>query len=102
MPQHIGILAVQPLTPSFHQSLERLYLCHRTACQLQPEDDGLLDDLPQADTMQLGRCRYLSHRGVADASCRVVDDAPQGFFIVRISHHAEVGNDILNLLALVE
>ena len=58
--------------------------------------------LPQADVMQIGCFHYLTHRCVTNTSCRIVDDASQCLFVIGISHYTEVGNHVLNLLALIE
>ena len=52
--------------------------------------------------MQIGRFHYLAYRRVTNASCRIVDDATQRLLIVRISHHTEIGYDILDFLTLIE
>ena len=41
-------------------------------------------------------------RGAPYATCRVVDDAPNGLVIIRVDHHSEIGYDVLYLLTLVE
>ena len=46
-------------------------------------------------------CNLIDCR-VTDATCGVVDDTLQCLLIVGVYHHAEVSNDILDLLALVE
>ena len=48
-----------------------------------------------------GPC-YLLDRGVADASCRIVDHTFEGFFVIRIDDHSEIGQHILDFLALIE
>ncbi len=50
------------------------------------------------------RCRRhdLGHGGVADAACGAVDGALQCLLVVRIDHHTEIGNDVLDFLALIE
>ena len=52
--------------------------------------------------MQVGGLHDFAHRGVADASSRIVDDASKRLLVVGICHHAEVGNNILDFLALVK
>ena len=42
------------------------------------------------------------HRCVADASGWVVDDASQGLLVVGVGDGAEIGDDVLDLLALIE
>ena len=102
MTQRIGIVLPYPFHPSCHQLAEGLQLRQRTAVQLQVEDHGLLDDGPQADVVQVGRSSNLAHRRVADATRRVVYDAPQGLLVVGVGNDAEIGYHVLDLLALVE
>ena len=40
--------------------------------------------------------------GVADSSCRIVDDTTQGFVIIRIGGETEICDGILHLLSLIE
>ena len=44
----------------------------------------------------------LAHRGVTDATGRVVDDAAQRFVIVGVNDEPEVADGVFHLLALVE
>ena len=102
MPQHVGILLLDAGLPPFYQLTEDIQFSQRSLRQLQVENDRLLDHLPQTDIVQMSRFHNLSHRSVADASCRIVDDTSQSLFIVRIGHHTEVGDDILDFFALIE
>ena len=52
--------------------------------------------------MQTCRLHDLTHRRVADTSCRIVDDAAQRLLVVGICHNAEVGYHVLDFLALIE
>ena len=52
--------------------------------------------------MQVGRLDYLAHRRIADATGGIVDDTPDGLFIVRVHHHAEVSYHVFYLLSLIE
>ena len=52
--------------------------------------------------MPVGGCGYFAYGGVANAPGRIIDDALEGFFIIRIYHQTEVGNDILYLLPLIK
>ena len=42
------------------------------------------------------------HGGVADAARRIVDDAPEGLVVARVDHQPDIGQHILDLLAVVE
>ena len=52
--------------------------------------------------MHVGSLHNLLDGGVANASGGIVDDASQRLLVVGIGHGAEVGNDILDLLALIK
>ena len=102
MSQLIGILLFHTFCPSFYQGLEGLQFRQRSLGQIQVEHDGLLNDLPQTDLMLVGRLYNLAYRRIADATCRIVDDASQRLLVIGIDHHTEIGDDILYLLALIE
>ena len=102
MTKSIGILLTNTRCPTLYQLLEGIYLVQRPLGEIQIEDDGLLDNTPEADMMQVGGLHDLSHRCITDATCRIVDDTTQSLLIIGIRHHTEVGNDILDFLALVE
>ena len=102
MSQRVGILCRYASYPALNQFSKRLYLRHRSLAHLHGEQDGLLDHLPQTDTIGL-RCLYdLAHRRVADASGRIVDDTLEGLLVVGIGYQTEVGYHVLDLLALIE
>ena len=42
------------------------------------------------------------HGGVADAARRIVDDASEGLVVARVDHQPDIGQHILDLLAVVE
>ena len=102
MTKSIGILLTNTYCPALYHLLEGIYLVQRALGEIQIEDDGLLDDTPEADMMQIGCLHDLSHRCITDATCRIVDDTTQSLLIIGIRHHTEVSNDILDFLALVE
>ena len=52
--------------------------------------------------MFCGRRANLLHGGVADAACRIVDDALHSLLVVGVAHQPEVGDDVLDFLALIE
>ena len=102
MTQRKGILRLGPLHPSFHQLAEGIQLVERSLVDVQLEHGRLSDDGPQAHAMQVGSIHNLAYRRIADASCRIVDDALQRLLVIRIGHQPEVGDDVLDFLALVE
>ena len=102
MAQLISIFLFDALLPAHYQLLKSLELALRAFCQLQVEDNGLRNHLPQADAMPIGCLYDLTHRRISNTASGIVDDAPQGLLIVRIGHHTEVGYHVLDLLALVE
>ena len=63
---------------------------------------GMADHLPEAHAVLRGAVDEALQRRVADAAGGIVDDAAQGLAVVGIDDQAEVGQDVLDLLALVE
>ena len=63
---------------------------------------GMADHLPEAHAVLRGAVDEALQRRVADAADGIVDDAAQGLAVVGIDDQAEVGQDVLDLLALVE
>ena len=57
---------------------------------------------PEADIVIGGGSNNLTHRSIADAACRIIDNPLERFFVIRVDHQAEVGYDIFDLLALIE
>ena len=102
MSQFISILLSDACRPALYQQFESLQLVERTLRQLQIEDDRLLDNLPQADIMQIGSFHNFSYRRITNASCGIIDDTAQRLLVIRVCHKSEISNNILNLLTLVE
>ena len=100
--QLISILHGQTLTPAIYELTERLNLRERTFIDIEGKQHGLGDDAPQADAIAVGGTHNLVYRRVADAACGIVHNTLEGLLVVGVSHHAEVGNDVLDFLALVE
>ena len=61
-----------------------------------------LQGLPHGQLMEGGIGENTVHGGLPDAACRSVDNTLEGLLVVGVHSKAEVGNDILDLLALVE
>ncbi len=65
-----------------------------------------LDDLGggggQGNAARAGPVVEQLHRRLADAAARRVDDALEGEIVGALRHHAEIGERIADLLALVE
>ena len=102
VPLHIGIFLLYPCLPAFHHLPEGIQFGQRALRQLQVEHDRLLDNLPQADVVQMCRFYDFSHGGITNTACRIVDDTPQCLLIAGIGHHTEVGNHVFDLLTLIE
>ena len=58
--------------------------------------------LPETHLVLMRTVSNLHHRCCADTASRIVDDTLDGFLIIRISHQSEIGNNILDFLALIE
>ena len=100
--QRIGILRIDAPYPALDELAERLNLRHRALAHIHGEQHGFLDHLPEAHPIGLRRLDNLTDGGVADTARRIVDDALEGLFIVGVGNQPEVGNHVLDLLALVE
>ena len=81
---------------------EMLELCLCSLVHIQLVLDRVTDDVPQTGAVTHRTGCNLPHRRIADTACRVVDDTLQRLLIIRIRHHAEISDDILDLLALIE
>src|SRR4051812_15375839 len=79
------------------EALERLLRRCADACVL-----GLGGRLPERDLALVGPRLEARERGVADATPRAVRDAQEGDRVVRVVEHLEVGDEVLDLGALVE
>ena len=56
----------------------------------------------QADAETGGDLRHFVQRGAADLAGRLVDDAAQAQIVGRVGHNGHVGQDVLDLLAVIE
>ena len=98
-----GVVAVAvELDEAFHECGETLQLGHGAAVHVEAVLFRIVDDLPQADPILGGGRVILDHSGIADAACRIVDDAPQGLVIVGVDDEPQVADGIFHLLALIE
>ena len=102
MTEFIDIFLVNARCPSLYQRLKILQLSQSALGQIEIKHHWLLDDLPQAHTMQVCGLGNFSYRCISNTTCRIVDDSTQCLLVIRISYHTEIGNDILYFLALVE
>ena len=64
--------------------------------------DGVAHNAPQAHPVIHGCLSHFLHRRIADSTGGIVDDAPDGLLVVGVDNDAEIGNDVLDFLALVE
>ena len=102
MAQGVSILRRHTCNPALYQLAEGLYLRHRALAHIHREEHGLFDHLPETHAIGLRRLYNLAHRRITDTSRGIVHYAFESFLIIRIRNQAEIGNHILNLLALVE
>ncbi len=63
---------------------------------------GLGHRVAEGDPASAGEAGQLGHRGVAHAALGHVDDAPPADLVVGVDQHPQVGEDVLDLLAVVE
>jgi len=85
-----------------YQRPETLQLRVRTFIYNKPVLQRSTQCLPKAHSCTCSRINDFAHRGVSYATGRIVDDALQCLFVVRVHRQAEVGDNVLYLLALVE
>ena len=74
----------------------------RALGELHPVLSGLFGHRPQTDVVFTRGGENLLQGGGADAACGVVHHAFEGFLVVEIGDQAEVGDDVLDLFALIE
>ena len=102
MAQLIDIFLLYTCCPSFYQRLKGLQFCQCPLGQIEVKHHWLLDDLPQTNPMYVGSFCYFCDSCISYTPSRIVDDSSQCLLIIRIRHHTEIGDDILNFLALIE
>ena len=100
--QFIGIQLGGLLDEAVHEVVETIQFGKRALVDGKVIFGRVANHGPQ--THATVRCggHNLAHGGVANAACRIVDDTLEGLLIVGIDGQTEVGDDILDLLALVE
>ena len=100
--QFVGVALSRFIDEARHQFLEAPQLRQRALRYVQRVGVWMADHLPETHRMLRGLRRYLSHRGVTDATCRIVHYTLECLLVVRIYHQSEVSYDVLDFLALVE
>ena len=87
---------------AFYQFTETLQFGVRTFIDIQPIAQWFAKRRPKTDTIFSGSGDDFSNRRITDATGRIINDSLECFFIIRVHYQAEVSNDVLNLLTLVE
>ena len=100
MAQLIGILAIEAHAPAVNQLTEIIDLGEGALADI--EMGRLGHHLPERLAFLRSRIHNPGKRGVANTARGIVDDTLQGLLIIGIDHHTEIGNHVLDLLALVE
>ena len=57
---------------------------------------------PKAYIILISSINDFLHRSVSDSSCRIIDDTLESLFVIRIDCQSEIGNNILDFLALIK
>ena len=96
------VFRVETLRERGDEGYETLYLRRRGTGQCEAAGSGVGKDVPRRHGMVVGVLHDFRHCRSSDAACGIVDDAAQGLLVVVVGDEAEVGNDILDLLALIE
>ena len=58
--------------------------------------------LPETHLILMGTIGNLHHGSSTDATSRIIDDTLESLLIVRVGNKAEIGDDILDFLTLIE
>ena len=98
----IGIRSRRPFNESADHRVELQEPRGRSLVHIQAVLDGVAHDAPQAHPVLHGCLSHFLHRRITDSTGGIVDDALQGLLVVGVDHDAEVGDDVLDFLALVE
>ena len=100
--QFVGVGVVSLCDELFYESLKNKYLTKRTLVYIQLILVGIRYDIPRTYTRHVCTGENLRDGGISYSTSGIVDDAAECFFVRRIDNNAEVSNDVLYLLALVE
>ena len=92
----------QPRAEFENEVAKRLEFAERALGELHPVLCGLFGHCPQTDIVFARGGENLLLGGGADAARGIVHHAFEGFFVVEIGDEAEVGDDVLDLFALIE
>ena len=87
-------------TPDHHGEI--LQLLPGAAVHFQAGIHWVHDDFPGADLLLLSFYDDLFKAGLPDAPGRVVDDTREGILVLIVDRQPEIGQQILDLLALVK
>ena len=100
--QSIGVFLLQLDGEAFDHGGKTLQLLTGGSIDVQPVIHWVCNDLPGRNLPVTGGHDDFLHRRLADAPGRVIDDAGQGILVPVVDRQAEIGQYILDLLALVK
>ena len=98
----VGVAVNQSLAPPLYHLHKLRQFGDGALAQVRTKAQRVGQHGVEARLVLVGGGLHLVHGGFANASGGVVDDALQGLLVVGVNHQAQVGDDVLNLLALVE
>ena len=96
----VGIVPLRALPEALHHVAEGSDAGERGGADARAR--RLLQHVPHRAVLRPGLKEELLHRGVADATRRFVDDAPQRLLVVGVRRQAQIAEQVLDFLPLIE
>ena len=100
--QFIDIQGMRTVDERRDKQAEFLKFRLRTLVDIQSVMFHITYHLPETHLIQMGTIGNLHHGSSTDATSRIIDDTLESLLIVRVGNEAEIGDDILDFLTLIE
>ena len=100
--QFESILLVQIVGKTLYHIAKSSELILRGFAYVKGIMGGRRQYFPAAYLVFTGSRHQFVYRCVAYSTCRIIDNAAYGLFIVSVGNQSEVGDDVFNFLALVK
>jgi len=100
--ERVGICCGRLTDKSADERMKTGQLRQRALVHVEGVLVGMADHLPQTYIVPAGTFHDFLLCGVAYSACGIIDDAAKSLLIARVYHHSEIGDDILDFLALIE
>ncbi len=101
-PRFIDIQGMRTVDERTDQQAEILQLRLGSLVGIQSVMLHITYHLPEAHLVLMGTIGDLHHGSSTDATSRIIDDTLDSLLIVRVGNKAEIGDDILDFLTLIE